>query len=1013
MNRKRFFIGFLCFLCAGMVTAQTLVQIRGSVVDETGEPVIGANILVKGTTQGTTSDVDGQFSLSVDRVPVTLQISYIGYARQEVEAVSGKTVKVQMTPDTQMMEEVVVTGYGTFKKSAYAGSASNVKGEKMKDIPAVTFKDLLQGNASGVQFSSSSGQPGASSSLRIRGMGSFNASNAPLYVIDGVPMRAGTVNSINSKAGLDIMSTLNSSDIESITIIKDAAAASLYGSRAANGVVLITTKRGKAGKPSVQFKADWGESDFAIEYRPIMGGEERRQYIYDGLKAGQIKKGKSEEQAQAYADKRIDDLAPVPWCGYVDWDDVLLQKGSHRSYETSITGGTERFSYYSSLAYLKQDGLSRRSGLERISGRLNVDYRATDRLKIGANILFATVNQKVYSEGTSYSSPFYTSRNAVVPSDPVYNEDNTWNRELIRVGDRNPALVAAYDFQREYVTRAFNTLYGEYEFIKDLKFKSTFSYDYVNTKGREWYDPRTSNGDDKNGGMIKKFYEYKKMVWANQLSYKTTLAENHHADVLAGYEIDDQYRDFLSGYATNFATPEKNEISNGMKTESVSGNDIRTRMVSYISRLNYDYRNKYYLGGSFRTDGSSRFHRSNRWGSFWSVSAAWRAIEEDFMSPATNWLTDLKVRASYGVNGTLPSSYFGYMGLSSLTNGYLEQPGIIRSQMMNNDLQWETNYNLNLGLDFALWNRINVTLEYYTRITRNLLMDRPISMTNGFDSYLMNIGEVKNQGIELDISSTNVKTKNFSWNTTFNISHNRNEIVKLDGLQTEIISGNQIRKVGKPYRTFYLIEFAGVNPETGAPQFYTNETDKDGNLRKDITESAGQARATVLDKHAEPDIIGGLSNMLRYKWFDLNFMFSYQFGGYSYDTWAQKTEHGGNDMKANIPTYYRNSWKRPGDVTNYELFYENPTVAMNKISTTRRLHSTDFVRLKTLTFGVTVPKAWTKKLKMDNLRFYASANNLWTWAAYDYYDPEAVSGGTAIWGTPPLRTVTCGFNMYF
>ena len=229
MNRKRFFIGFLCFLCAGMVTAQTLVQIRGSVVDETGEPVIGANILVKGTTQGTTSDVDGQFSLSVDRVPVTLQISYIGYARQEVEAVSGKTVKVQMTPDTQMMEEVVVTGYGTFKKSAYAGSASNVKGEKMKDIPAVTFKDLLQGNASGVQFSSSSGQPGASSSLRIRGMGSFNASNAPLYVIDGVPMRAGTVNSINSKAGLDIMSTLNSSDIESITIIKDAAAASLYG----------------------------------------------------------------------------------------------------------------------------------------------------------------------------------------------------------------------------------------------------------------------------------------------------------------------------------------------------------------------------------------------------------------------------------------------------------------------------------------------------------------------------------------------------------------------------------------------------------------------------------------------------------------------------------------------------------------------------------------------------------------------------------------------------------------
>ena len=1011
MKKKLITFLILFFMEIGIVTAQT--QVQGTVVDEEGEPVIGATIQLKEDgSRGTITDADGKFSLSVPD-NATLIVSYVGMKTQEVKAVSGKPIEVKMISDTQMMEEVVITGYGTFKKSAYAGSASSVKGDKMKDIPAVSFKDLLQGNASGVQFSSSSGQPGASSALNIRGMGSFNASNAPLYVIDGVPMQAGSINTISSRAGLDIMSTLSSSDIENITIIKDAAAASLYGSRAANGVVLITTKRGKSGKPVIQFKADWGQSDFAMEYRPIMGGGERRQYIYDGLMAGQIKKGKSEDEAKVYADKRIDNYAPVPWCGYVDWDDVLLRKGSHQSYETSITGGTDRFNYYSSLSYLKQQGLSSQSGLERISGRLNVDYNATEKLKIGANVLFATVNQDVYREGTSYSSPFYTSRNAVVPSDPVYNKDNTWNRELIRIGDRNPALAATYDFQREYVTRAFNTVYGEYEFIKDLKFKSTFSYDYVNTKGRQWEDPRTSNGESKNGGMSKKFYENKKMVWANQLSYRITPVENHHVDALAGYEIDNQYHDFLSGYATNFATPDKNEISNGMKTESVSGEDARTRMISYITRLNYDYKNKYYLGGSFRTDGSSRFHRDNRWGNFWSVSGAWRAIEEDFISPANNWLSDLKLRASYGVNGTLPSEYFGYMGLSSLTNGYLEQPGTVILQLKNNDLQWETNYNLNLGLDFGLWNRINMTLEYYTRTTRNLLIDRPISMTNGLESYLMNIGEVKNRGFELELNSTNVQTKDFLWNTTFNLSHNRNEIITLDGLQTEIISGTQIRKVGKPYRTFYLIEFAGINPQTGAPQFYTNEKDKDGNYKKEITELAEEAQAIVLDKHAEPDIIGGLSNTLRYKWFDLNFMFSYQFGGYSYDTWAQKTEHGGNDLKANIPTYYRNSWKRPGDATDYELFYENPVAAMNKISTTRRLHSTDFIRLKTLTFGITVPKAWTKQLKIDNLRFYASANNLWTWAAYDYYDPEAVSEGTAIWGTPPLRMVTFGFNLNF
>lgn len=996
-----------------VATSQQKTKVSGTVIDETGEPIIGANVVVKGTTNGGTTDLDGHFFLEVDHLPVTLTVSYIGYVRQEIKVTSGKMLKVEMSPDINLMEEVVVTGYGTFKKSAYAGSASSVKGETLKDVPAISFKDLLQGNAPGVQFTSSSGQPGASSSLRIRGMGSFNASNSPLYVIDGVPMRSGTINTMSSDAGLDIMSTINSSDIESVTVIKDAAAASLYGSRAANGVVLITTKKGKVGKPTITLKADWGSSDFAMDYRPVMGGEERRQYIYDGLVAGQLKKGKSEADAMAYADGEIDDYAPVPWCGFIDWDDVLFQKGSHQSYEASLSGGTDRFKYYSSLSYLKQDGIAINSGLERISGRLNVDFQATDKFKLGANVLFATVNQDVYSEGTSYSSPFYTSRSAVIPSDPVYNEDGTWNRELIRISDRNPALSATYDYQREYVTRAFNTIYGEYEFIKNLKFRSTFSYDYVNTKGNDWKDPRTSNGDDINGGMSKKFYEYKKMVWANQLSYKTTIATDHHVDALAGYEIDDQYRDYLSGYATNFATYDKNEISNGMKTESVGGSDTRTRMVSYLFRLNYDYKNKYYLGGSFRTDGSSRFHRDNRWGSFWSVSGSWRMIEEEFMEPVKDWLTDLKIRASYGVNGTLPSDYFGYRGLSSLTNGYLEQPGIIQSQLKNEDLQWETNYNLNLGLDFSLWNRINVTLEYYTRTTKNLLMDRPISMTTGFSSYLMNIGEVKNKGVELEINSANIQTKDFSWNTAFNISHNKNEIVTLDGMQTEIVSGTQIRKVGKSYRTFYMIEFAGINPETGAPQFYTNDVDENGNYKKEITEVIKDAHAIVLDKHAEPNVIGGLSNTLRYKWFDLNFMFSYQFGGYSYDNWAQKTEHGGNDLEANIPTYYRDSWRKPGDITSYELFYEKPSVAMNKVTTTRRLHSTDFIRLKTLTFGVTVPKEWTRKIGIENVRVYASANNLWTWAAYDYYDPEAVSGGTAIWGTPPLKTVTFGVNVNF
>ena len=995
------------------VRAPKSVKIRGIILDELGEPAIGANIVVKGTTNGTITFMDGRFELEVPELPVTLIVSYIGYVKQEIKVTTTQDIKVDLVSDANMMDEVVVTGYGTFKKSAYAGSAATVKTAELQDVPAVDFRDLLQVSASGVQISSTSGQPGASSSVSIRGMGSFNASNSPLYVIDGIPVRSGTINSMSSDAGLDIMSTINSSDIETITVIKDAAAASLYGSRAANGVILITTKKGKEGKATVSVKADWGFSDFAMEYRPVMNGADRRDYIYNGLAAGQMRDGATEADALAYADANIDKYAPIPWCGFIDWDDIMFQKGSHQTYEASVSGGTDKFKYYSSLSYLKQDGISLNSGMNRISGRMNIDYQATSRLRIGANVLMAIVNQDVYSEGTSYTAPFYSSRNCVVPSDAVYNEDGSWNREFIRNGKRNPLLAATYDYQKENVHRTMNTVFAEYEFIKNLKLKSTLSYDYTVTKGTDWSDPRTSNGESTNGAMDKKFYEFSKLVWATAATYQKTISDKHTIDVLAGYEIDATYRDYLSGSVTNFVTADKNDVSNGQTVGSVGGNSTEYRMISYLTRANYDYMSKYYLGASFRIDGSSRLARGNRWGKFWSASAAWRVIEEDFMEALKDNMSDLKLRASYGVNGTLPSDYYGYMGLSSVSDGYLEQPGIIQSQIANSDLQWETNHNFNIGLDFGFWNRLNFTIEYYTRTTKNLLMDCPISMTTGFGSYLMNIGKVRNKGFELEINSTNIENKNFRWNTTFNISHNRNEILVLDGEQTRIISGTQIREVGKSYRTFYMIEFAGINPETGAPQFYTNSVDENGNLVKDITENSSEANAIVLDKQAEPKVVGGLSNTLRYKWFDLNFTFTYQFGGYSYDNWAQKTEHGGNDMEANIPTYYKDSWKQPGDVTQYEIFIASPSNAMNKITTTRRLHSSDFVRLKNLTFGVTLPKQLTQKAGINNLRFYMSANNLWIWAKHDYYDPEAVRNGSAIWGTPPLKTVTFGLNMNF
>lgn len=993
--------------------AQQKKMVQGTVLDDTGMTVPGANVVVKGTTIGATTDMDGNFALEVDgSKPAVLVVSFIGYAPKEMKVVNGP-MKVVLESENQQLEEVIVTGYGTYKKSAYAGSAATVKTSEMKDVPAVSFSDVLQGAAPGVQISSASGQPGSASSINIRGMGSFNASSSPLYVIDGVPVMSENVSSTGSDAGLDIMSTISTSDIENITVIKDAAAASLYGSRAANGVILITTKQGKQGKASVSLKADWGYSDFAMDYREVMGGEERRNLIYSGLVAdGMIHEKMTEAEAKAYADGEIDQYAPVPWNGFANWDDALFKKGSHQTYEASISGGSDKFKYYSSLSYLKQDGIALNSGLERISGRLNVDYQASKQFSLGAKVLFADVSQDVNAEGTTYTSPFYSSRSAVTPSDPIYNEDGSWNRELLRIADRNPLLSARYDYTREYVTRSFNTVYAQYEFIKNLKLKSTLSYDYNLSKGDDWEDPRTSNGEDVNGSMAKVFTEYKKLVWANALSYQTTIAENHHLDALVAYETDMAYSDRLEAQSTNFAHHDKNDIENGMKQEAIGGYSKEYRLVSYLTRVNYDYKNKYYLGGSYRLDASSRLSRENRWGSFWSLSGAWRAIDEAFLESTKDWLSDLKLRASYGVNGTLPSDYFGYMGLSSINEGYLQQPGIIQDQLANNNLSWETNYNFNVGLDFGFLNRFNVTLEYYTRTTKNLLMDRPVSLTTGFDKYLMNIGEVKNQGVELEIRSTNLTSKNFTWNTTFNLGHNRNEVVRLDGIQTELVDGSQIRKVGMPYRTFYVIEFAGINEETGVPQFYTNNKDKDGNLEKIVTEDPSEANRIAM-KHADPVVQGGLSNSLRYKWFDLNFMFSYQFGGYSYDTWAGKTEHGGDDPLANIPIYYRDRWQNPGDKTDIERFILNDDVSMKSYATSRRLHSTNYIRLKNLTFGFSLPKEWTSPVGMEKVRLYVSGNNLLTWAKYDQYDPEAVRDGAAIWGTPPLRSVTFGLNVNF
>ncbi len=988
----------------------------GTVKDLSGVPLAGVFVHIKGTQHRCYTDIEGNFTFKGISSDATLTFDYTGMKTIIVPITNnGEKLSIIMEEDAVALDEVIITGYGTFKKSAYAGSASTIKTDGIKDVPTMSVSSMLQANAPGVSVSLSSGQPGAAPSVRIRGLGSFNASNSPLYVIDGVPVISGDINNSGSEAGTDMMATINPSDIENITVIKDAAAASLYGSRAANGVILITTKQGKRGKTVFNFKSDWGFSDFAYRYRPSMQGDERRDFIYNSMiRRAVYQDGKSEAEAKVYADSEIDKVAPIPWCGWVDWEKILLRKGSHQNYEFSLSGGAEKFTYYSSVSYTDQQGVQYSQSLSRVTGRVNVKYDAKSWLQVGANLLFSDINQNIGSDGTQYTSPLYSSKHKLTPSDPVYNEDGSYNVDLLSNGSRNPKASLDYDYDRQRVTRSFNTIYADIKFMEPLHLKSTFSYDHTTSKAKSWTDSRTSSGATTQGSANKSYYDYNQMVWSTNLNYVKTFKKVHHFDALIAYEISEYKRDYLSGAQKGFANPDYNEIGNGANPTGVGGNSAQWRLVSYISKVNYDYKNKYYAGASYRLDGTSRLHRDSRWGNFWSLSGAWRFSKEKFFKGLKHLIPDAKLRVSYGVNGTLPSSYYAYMSLTSLSSSYNNKPGMSESNLANDNLKWESNYTLNIGLDFTIKEFLNVQFEYYNRITRNLLMDMPISLTNGFSSYMDNIGKVRNRGIELTLTSTNFSKKNFYWSSSFNIGHNRNKILVLDGNQTEIISGTQIRRVGMPYYTYYMIEFAGINPENGKPQFYTNEVGADGKLIKNITEKSSEANP-IATKTPLPNVSLGLTNTFRYKIFDLSFTLSSTFGGWSYDSAAQKSQTSGSGDGAinQIPLYYRDSWQKPGDITKYEAWIYGNSSRMSSPANTRRLHSTDHVRLKNLTFGVSLPKSWTTKAGISRARLFFSGYNLLTWAAFNEYDPEVPTNGSVMYNTPPLKTMTFGIDINF
>ena len=719
-------------------------RVTGVVKDVMGEPLIGANVVEKGrSTNGVITDFNGKFTLEVDE-SASLVVSYIGYLAQDIPTKGKGDFHIILKEDTNTLDEVVVTGYGDFKKATYTGSASVLTTEKLEALPVVSVGQMIESNIPGISVvAGTSSQPGAKTTLRVRGVASMNASTEPLYVLDGVPIPSydlSNFTSMSEAGGMGFIETLNPADIESITVLKDAASASLYGAKGANGVVLITTKKGKEGKLRVNMAAKYGITDFAYTYRPLMGGEERRELIHEGLVNFQLDKGVSEQEAQQYADANIDQYAKRLPQGYSDWESALFKTGYQQDYNLSASAGNQNSSFIGSLGYTKQTGVSLNSEMERFTGRVDASNKYK-KVEFGMNASFSWTKNVHLPEGKFYGSAIYASKVNLTPSTPIYNEDGTYASGYRENNGYNPILEAEVNDYYARTVRAMGTAKIAYNVWDNLKVSSVFTVDYSLTKDFFFQSPDGRDGATYQGRGRMQMTDRIRYTSQNNLTYSKTFGK-HSVSAVTAFEV--MKYDYEDLYAAKKTYGQDINTSLGNAADPIDADQKlqEDALMSYVASVNYSYDDKYYASFSFRRDGSSRLSPDTRWGNFWSLSASWRLSQERFMQPLKSVLSDLKLRASYGVNGNLPSSYYGYQSTYTTGAFYSGKPSPWESTLGNEELTWEKNYALNLGLDIGLFSRVNVSLDWYTRTTKDLLMSKQLNSISGFSSLLTNVGQM-------------------------------------------------------------------------------------------------------------------------------------------------------------------------------------------------------------------------------------------------------------------------------
>lgn len=992
--------------------AQDTLQgaVQGTVSDTNG-PITGVTISVKGTSTTAATDEQGHFSINADAGDI-LVFSSIGYQEYEEALNNRKKLDVLLTEESQTIQsvQVVAVGYGTMERATLASSVSSIGSDEIENEVLPSIPQAIQGKAGGVQVSQKSGSPGGGLSIRVRGTTSINASSDPLYVVDGIPVNSTTnftggsdFNFGGGTQGINVLSSLNPADVQSVEVLKDAASSSIYGARAANGVVLITTKKGDPGTSQFHFNMYEGYSEMPSERKyDMMNTTQYQEYMRDYYRFLQQDDPSATVPDQIFANPHIN----------TDWQDAIFRKAATRNYELAASGGSEKTQYYTSLGYMRQGGIILNSDFNRVSGRINLNHQHNDKLRFATAVNVTRAENDRIQEENSKEGPTKTGIFSP-PNIPVYDDNGNYAYDEVSLSRENPVAMLNLPVNNAQTWRVLGNISAEYQFIPSLTLKTSFGTD-ISFIDETFFMPPNGIRSFASQGGIGARRNTRDQLWINETTLTFDQAfGDHQLNALGGFSVQESRLEFVHAQRSNFPSNDIEHINAGGVIMRADAFPEEWAIASAFARVNYNYKRKYILTANLRTDGSSRFGRNNRWATFPSFAAAWRVSEEDFLQdlPA---ISDLKLRASWGITGNQNIGNYASYSLYAGGNNYLGAPGFVPSVLGDRNLKWETTRQTDIGIDIGLFdNRIFLLADYYHKKTSDLLIGVPVLTNSGYTNRFTNSGDIENKGFEFELTSRNL-IGDFKWTTSLNMTFNRNKVIALPDGVDEILGGVgalNIARAGLPLGSFYGWKMLQVNPQTGM-------IDYEGRDGQPTTPTDDQDRQIIGDPN--PDFFGGIINTFQYKNFDFSIMGQFSYGNDMFNyTLASGLE--GYNASSNAFVDWVDRWRQPGDIT--DMPRPSPGSFDNGAISDRFVQDGSFFRLRNITLGYSLPQSVTERMKVSKLRAYITVQNAYVFTKYRGFDPEVSSshGGAntgLIYGYdygsyPQPRIFTAGVNLSF